>query len=1163
MACVPPDSEEAVRRIGNVRAVQRGPVAPAAESDGQDLALGTRAWNHLIAPIPTQGLPPGTPLVGDAVLAETPVQTRQSTGLTSAAPGQDQTSEFMLGTVAVGVILPESTGTGDGWEDWSNEDLAHPGQDRRQLVFDEIQQGLDWWVNKGQSCCDITYEVTFVYETHLEGVSTQYEPIQMMGVGSGVEPWAIEVFGQLGDYTGGATSAARAYINGLRDREHSDWAFAILVVDSLRDEDGKFADEVVAWAYYGGPYVLMSYDNGGYTVGGMNYVTSHETGHIFLAADEYCDPPSRYHCDFLYYGYLNEYNGNCEHENPTSEWCIMRHNEKHLCNYTEHQVGWRDGNASYVPDPMDNDVVNTLYPHGTPTCAVTGHAYNVPWPSVTRPPVTINKIACVRYRVDEGSWQDARASDGAFDEDAEDYTFTVNAGIGTHHIETQAVSSVGRISNTASQDILVDHDGHTIAGYWFMEDHLTRDWLDQTVMSGFPGSSSVHDDGYSGRVPCGWSGTITPSHYGYLYDPDCHSYQDVRQDYLSGGFWVHGRLCWISGRVVDTVGSGVPGVVLTWWYYGPVISGPDGSYQGPAQFSQLVTVWPTLEGYTFELPRRFYQIQGDYLGQDFLAIPVQQPVISGYVRDVAGNGVAGVVINGLPDDPVTGTDGHYAATVPDNWSGDAEPVKEACDFCPPSRTYTAITSSLSGEDYVLTSISARAEIAGAKGRGDGAEVRTTGVVTCALSDCFYIEDEQRLAGIRVTPPPQSPAPAIGARAVVAGSMRGGAVERYIEAASVWPNGTGLIRPLGMTVRSLGGGDWRYDAGTGAGQKGVAAGQGLNNIGLRVKTWGKVTPIDSASFYLDDGSSTPARIVLSQGTGAPEAGTSVSVTGISSCYQSGQALLAQVLAAEIETAESQPEQDFQLPSGGSIRMRYVPAGDFPMGNSGIGGDLQFGPANEKPQHNVHLSGYWIGKYEVTRGDYRQFIDAGGYSNPAYWSADGLIWKSINSRTQPGYWPAQQTWGSPPGTFTQGDTHPVVGVTYYEAEAFCTWAGGHLPTEAQWEKAARWNAAGIHPNVYPWGDTWDAQKCNNWYDNVYPSYQTSPKGSYPSSASPYGCAGMAGNVWEWCKDWYSGSYYSQTPSGGWIDPEGPSSGEYRVMRGASAKLQKSVCEFWAVV
>ncbi len=228
---------------------------------------------------------------------------------------------------------------------------------------------------------------------------------------------------------------------------------------------------------------------------------------------------------------------------------------------------------------------------------------------------------------------------------------------------------------------------------------------------------------------------------------------------------------------------------------------------------------------------------------------------------------------------------------------------------------------------------------------------------------------------------------------------------------------------------------------------------------------------------------------------------------------------------------------------SGEMINIPAGSFLMGNSGVGDDALWVNYDELPQHSVYLSEYWIGKYEVTRGEYRQFMNAGGYLNSAYWSADGWNWKVDAGRTEPDYWDAQQNWMNA-GPFTQSDYYPVVGVSYYEAEAFCNWAGGHLPTEAQWEKAARWNPVSSHPNVYPWGDTWDQQRCNNENDSLYPGYQTAPVGSYASGASPYGCMDMAGNMWEWCKDWYDDSYYSTSPAS---DPPGPSSGSYPIMRG----------------
>jgi len=231
------------------------------------------------------------------------------------------------------------------------------------------------------------------------------------------------------------------------------------------------------------------------------------------------------------------------------------------------------------------------------------------------------------------------------------------------------------------------------------------------------------------------------------------------------------------------------------------------------------------------------------------------------------------------------------------------------------------------------------------------------------------------------------------------------------------------------------------------------------------------------------------------------------------------------------------------------MIYIPAGSFLMGNSNVGNDAVYHYSWELPQHWVYLSGYHIGKYEVTRGEYRAFMNAGGYSKSQYWSTAGWSWRLNASssypnvgppRTQPSFWDAVQNWGT--GNFTQTDSYPVVGVTYYEAEAFCNWAGGHLPTEAQWERAARWT--GSHPNVYPWGDTWNQEYCNNYYDSNaagggYGKHQTAPVGSYSSHPSPSGCQDMAGNVGEWVQDWYKSYPNSTSPF--------DYTGSYRVLRG----------------
>lgn len=237
------------------------------------------------------------------------------------------------------------------------------------------------------------------------------------------------------------------------------------------------------------------------------------------------------------------------------------------------------------------------------------------------------------------------------------------------------------------------------------------------------------------------------------------------------------------------------------------------------------------------------------------------------------------------------------------------------------------------------------------------------------------------------------------------------------------------------------------------------------------------------------------------------------------------------------------------------MITIPAGSFLMGPRA---DEGLKPPGGQPQRSVQLSEFRIGKYEVTRAEYAKFIESGGYSTQSYWSTDGWEWKTSNSRTQPGSWASVQTWSPNPGQFIQTGRHPVVGVSYYEAEAYCNWATTllpqgeppyHLPTEAQWEKAARWDAATSTSRIYTWGDTTETSRLNCWDDTLYPASQTAPVGSYPSGVSPYGCLDMLGNAQEYVKDWYSETYWLTTPQGGWIDPSGPSAGTDRTSKGES--------------
>ena len=213
-----------------------------------------------------------------------------------------------------------------------------------------------------------------------------------------------------------------------------------------------------------------------------------------------------------------------------------------------------------------------------------------------------------------------------------------------------------------------------------------------------------------------------------------------------------------------------------------------------------------------------------------------------------------------------------------------------------------------------------------------------------------------------------------------------------------------------------------------------------------------------------------------------------------------------------------------PIDGMVQV-YVLAGSFQMGSDSGGPDL-------KPVHPVVLDAFWIDQTEVTNKMYALCVEAGKCSPPF----------DTKSYTRDNYY------GN-----AQYDNYPVIYVSWDNAKAYCEWAGRRLPTEAEWEKAAR----GTDNRIYPWGNEQLAGNLLNFADSnadfdwsdktVDDGYaDTSPVGNYPDGASPYGTLDMAGNVWEWVNDWYGESYYSNSPS---ENPQGPSSGQERMLRGGS--------------
>lgn len=195
------------------------------------------------------------------------------------------------------------------------------------------------------------------------------------------------------------------------------------------------------------------------------------------------------------------------------------------------------------------------------------------------------------------------------------------------------------------------------------------------------------------------------------------------------------------------------------------------------------------------------------------------------------------------------------------------------------------------------------------------------------------------------------------------------------------------------------------------------------------------------------------------------------------------------------------------------MVLIPAGEFIMGSpEGEGDD------NEHPQRTVYLDAFYIGKYEVTNAEYKECVDAGACDPPS----------QTSSYTLDSYY------GNP-----EYDNYPVIYVSWYDAKAYCDWKGVRLPTEAEWEKAARETDG----REYPWGNEAPDETRLNYNRKVG---DTTEVGSYPDGASPHAAMDMLGNVREWVADWYHPDYYREAPD---PNPQGPDSGDYRVLRGGS--------------
>jgi formylglycine-generating enzyme required for sulfatase activity len=262
---------------------------------------------------------------------------------------------------------------------------------------------------------------------------------------------------------------------------------------------------------------------------------------------------------------------------------------------------------------------------------------------------------------------------------------------------------------------------------------------------------------------------------------------------------------------------------------------------------------------------------------------------------------------------------------------------------------------------------------------------------------------------------------------------------------------------------------------------------------------------------------------------------------------GRALLLIALIA-VGLLTSTPAAAPQTRAGAVVNDGYgdyvfVPAGPFRMGDNFGDGD-----ARERPVHEVDLDAYYIGRVEMSNGEWRRFRDDPGYDDPRFWPGGHVV-----PRDQVPYWTQANNHG---GGTPDSDPYPVLGVNWDSATAYANWLSAktgqtyRLPTEAEWEKAAR----GTDQRKYPWGNTITRAHAN--YVGSQPFDTGRPVGFFDgtlrgdlqtvNNASPYGALDMAGNVMEWVQDWYGRDYYASSPR---RNPKGPEAGAYRVVRGGT--------------
>ncbi len=418
----------------------------------------------------------GRPDLLEPLRPPSPARVRGLPARASGAPGLysgtrwGDTSEFMVGRVAVGLLFPESDGTVDpNLYDWTPA--------LRDSVIRSTITGLARWSTRAASR---GIPLTYVLEVHL-GLATRYEPIERTTAGEAL--WISDVLAPLLGHGGGAADLAYELANAERARLGAEWAMLLFAVQNATDPDGAFPDGYISHARLGGPWIVLPVNNLNSQSARLDYYVEHETAHMFWALDEYPANGAWWACTLTtgYFGYPNT-----NSQVPSATFCaginghvqcLMDGNYPGVvCAYTEGQIGWADNDQTGTPDLLETrpDVLpdsTRFHALAGTTATTSGIAVEAALPNKNPyrfgagDSISVATVDSIWMRVDGGSWSPLEAADGRYDAGQERFTGSLTGLLqGNHLVEWLAWNSNGKSGATPASSILEVVPDPTVAG---------------------------------------------------------------------------------------------------------------------------------------------------------------------------------------------------------------------------------------------------------------------------------------------------------------------------------------------------------------------------------------------------------------------------------------------------------------------------------------------------------------------------------------------------------------------------------------------------------------------------------------------------------------------------------------------------------------------------